>query len=47
MTDFMNYTFENADILLNLFRHKLVHLAQPNPVIRRDSELNMEISSRR
>ena len=27
MTSFMNYTFENADILLNLFRHKLVHLA--------------------
>jgi hypothetical protein len=39
MTSFMNYTFENANILLNLFRHKLVHLAQPNPVNRRDSEL--------
>jgi hypothetical protein len=38
MTRFMNYTFESADILLNLFRHKLVHLAQPNPVIRRNSE---------
>jgi len=39
MTSFMNYTFENADILLSLFRHKLVHLAQPNPVILRNSQL--------
>ena len=39
MTSFMSYTTENADLLLNLFRHKLVHLAQPDPVIRRDSEL--------
>jgi hypothetical protein len=39
MTSFMNYTSENAEIVLNLFRHKLVHLAQPNPVIRRDGEL--------
>jgi hypothetical protein len=39
MTSFMSYTPENADILVNLFRHKLVHLAQPDPVIRRDSEL--------
>ena len=39
MTNFMNYTFENADILLNLFRHKLVHLAQPKSVVRRDPEL--------
>jgi hypothetical protein len=35
----MNYNSENADFLLNLFRHKLVHLAQPNPVIRHGSEL--------
>ena len=39
MTSFLSYTTENANLLLNLFRHKLVHLAQPNPVIRRDSEL--------
>jgi hypothetical protein len=39
MTSFMNYTYADADILLNLFRHKLVHLAQPNPVIRHNSEL--------
>jgi len=38
MTSFMNYTFENADILVNLFRHKLVHLAQPDPVIQHNSE---------
>lgn len=38
MTSLMNYTFETADILVNLFRHKLVHLAQPNPVIQDDSE---------
>lgn len=32
----MIYTRENADLLINLFRHKLVHLAQPNPVFRRN-----------
>jgi hypothetical protein len=39
ITRFMNYNPENADFLLNLFRHKLVHLAQPDPVIRHGSEL--------
>jgi hypothetical protein len=39
MTSYMIYTPENARILLDLFRHKLVHLAQPNPVIRMDSEV--------
>jgi len=39
MTSFMGYTTENANLLLNLFRHKLVHLAQPDPIVRRDSEL--------
>jgi hypothetical protein len=29
----MIYDPENAKVLLDLFRHKLVHLAQPNPVI--------------
>lgn len=29
----MIYTPENANIIIDLFRHKLVHLAQPNPVI--------------
>jgi hypothetical protein len=38
MTSLMNYTFGTAEILLNLFRHKLIHLAQPNPVIQHDSE---------
>jgi hypothetical protein len=41
MTNFMGdkYTTENAKILLDLFRHKLVHLAQPNPLIKRGSEV--------
>lgn len=39
MISFMKYTFENADILLNLFRHRLVHLAQPDPVIQHNSEI--------
>jgi hypothetical protein len=39
MTSYMGYTNENVKILLDLFRHKLVHLAQPNPIIRRDSEV--------
>jgi hypothetical protein len=39
MTSLMNYIFADADIIVNLFRHKLVHLAQPNPVIRHNSEL--------
>jgi hypothetical protein len=34
MTRFMQYSTENATILVELFRHKLVHLAQPNPLIR-------------
>jgi hypothetical protein len=38
MTNFMNYTFENAEIILNLFRHKLVHLAQPDPIIQHNSD---------
>jgi len=29
----MNYTTEQAELLQDLFRHKLVHLAQPKPVI--------------
>ena len=34
MTRFMQYSTENATILIELFRHKLAHLAQPNPLIR-------------
>jgi hypothetical protein len=34
----MCYATENATILLDSFRHKLVHLAQPSPVIRYGSE---------
>lgn len=38
MKSFMIYNPGDAKILLDLFRHKLVHLAQPNAVIRFDSE---------
>lgn len=38
MTRFMQYSTENATVLIELFRHKLVHLAQPNPMIRFGSE---------
>jgi len=34
MQKFMNYTIEQSDLLIELFRHKLVHLAQPKPVIK-------------
>jgi hypothetical protein len=34
----MIYDPEDAKILLDLFRHKLVHLAQPNPVIQSDPD---------
>jgi hypothetical protein len=38
MTCFMHYSAENAAILIDLFRHKLVHLAQPSAWIRFGSE---------
>lgn len=38
MTRFMDYSLENANILIESFRHKLVHLAQPNAVGRHGSE---------
>jgi hypothetical protein len=31
--DFMRYTDEQANLLQKMFRHKLVHLAQPRPII--------------
>jgi len=33
MLQFMSYTDEQAKLLQELFRHKLVHLAQPQPLI--------------
>jgi hypothetical protein len=39
MRRFMSYSPMDADILTDLFRHKLVHLAQPNPLIKRGSEV--------
>jgi hypothetical protein len=35
----LHYSTENATILIDLFRHKLVHLAQPSPLIRFGSEV--------
>ena len=32
MEDLMGYSSENALLLQKIFRHKLVHLAQPNPI---------------
>jgi hypothetical protein len=32
MIEFMNYTEEQATLIIELFRHKLVHLAQPHAV---------------
>ena len=33
MTKIMRYTERQAELLQKVFRHKIVHLAQPNPVI--------------
>lgn len=33
MRDFMSYSEENATLLMDLFRHKLVHLSAPKPVV--------------
>jgi len=37
--NFMKYSDEQIDLLQNLFRHKIVHLAQPPIVIKRGSKL--------
>jgi len=34
MTGIMKYPEETAELLQKVFRHKLVHLAQPNPIIK-------------
>lgn len=39
MTSFMHYSTYNATILIQLFRHKLVHLAQPSPLVRNGQEM--------
>jgi hypothetical protein len=44
MKDFMNYSEEQQLLLMDLFRHKLVHLAQPKPVINRPSSSNSDNS---
>jgi hypothetical protein len=33
MRRFMHYSEEQCDLLLDIFRHKIVHLAQPSPVV--------------
>jgi hypothetical protein len=33
MRDYMGYTEDKSTLIVALFRHKLVHLAQPNPSI--------------
>lgn len=33
MTDFMGYTRDQVKIIQTIFRHKIVHLAQPKPVM--------------
>jgi hypothetical protein len=38
MQRFMNYTSEQTNLLQSLFRHKLVHLAQPKAVIKKGSK---------
>ena len=38
MRRFMDYTSEQSELLQLLFRHKLVHLAQPKPVIKYNGE---------
>jgi hypothetical protein len=39
MKDFMNYTQEQTDLIINIFRHKLVHLAQPNPIMKHNTKI--------
>lgn len=33
MRDFMGYTEQNAALLVGIFRHKIVHLGAPKPVV--------------
>ena len=39
MRRFMSYSPKDADVLIDLFRHKIVHLAQPGPSIRKGSDV--------
>jgi len=43
MMKFMSYTAEQSDLLQQLFRHKIVHLAQPGTVVH-DERKNRYIS---
>jgi len=38
MTDFMKYPYDTADLLQELFRHRVVHLAQPHPSLTRNGK---------
>lgn len=35
---FMHYSQEHCELLMDLFRHKLVHLAQPSPIVERNGQ---------
>jgi hypothetical protein len=37
MVDFMGYKTDAAELLQDIFRHKIVHLAQPDPILVRNS----------
>lgn len=39
MQRFMNYTQDQAELLQRVFRHKLVHLAQPAPITKNKSRI--------
>jgi len=39
MKDFMNYSDDEVKLLQDIFRHKLVHLAQPKPSIKYDGHI--------
>lgn len=39
MQRFMNYTEDQTKLLQDVFRHKLVHLSQPNPAMKSQSRL--------
>ena len=32
MRNYMGYTEQQSDLIIQIFRHKLVHLAQPRPI---------------
>jgi hypothetical protein len=39
MRSFMGYTEQQSDLIIEIFRHKLVHIAQPRPVYRYNNKI--------